>query len=106
MTKLGSVLLVLGGSALGATATVMLVGNAHAQMPPQNAPPPPENHRQWPPALAGAHYQYQCETKWERRYWSEGVQAQLNERGKQGWRWMGPLSYQVNGDVYCFERAY
>ena len=61
--------------------------------------------RQWPPAIAGAHYQYHCETKWEYRYWSDAVQAQINARGKDGWRWMGPLSI-ANPDVFCFERAY
>jgi hypothetical protein len=107
MTRLQSVLLVLGGSALGSIATVVLVGSAHAQTPPQNqSPPPSADRRQWPPAVVGAHYQYQCETKWDHRYWSDSVQAQINARGKEGWRWMGPLSLPVNTDVYCFERAY
>jgi len=106
MSQVRLVLLVLGSGALGAIATVMLVGNAHAQMPSQSPPPPQPNQRQWPPAVVGARYQYQCEAKWDHRYWSEGLQAQINERGKQGWRWMGPLSHANNPDVYCFERAY
>ena len=104
MTRLRSLLLLFAGGALGAIATVVLVGSAHAQTPTP-APPPPMERRQWPPALAGAHYQYHCETKWEYRYWSDGVQAQINARGKDGWRWMGPLSI-ANPDVFCFERAF
>jgi hypothetical protein len=108
MTKLSSVLLVLSGGALGAIATVALVGCVHAQtpMPTQNHPPPQGDQRQQVPAVVGAHYQYQCETKWEHRYWSDGIQAEINARGKQGWRWMGPLTFNAPTDVYCFERAY
>lgn len=104
--KLGSVLLVMGGGVLGAVAALALIGSAHAQAQPQNPPPPPpQQHRQWPPAVVGAHYQYQCAIKWDHRYWSDELQAQINARGQQGWRWMGPLT-PANPDVYCFERAY
>lgn len=104
--KLGSILLVLSGGVLGAVATVVLIGNAHAQVQPQNQPPRPQEQRQWPPAIVGARYQYQCAIKWDHRYWSDELQAQINARGQQGWRWMGPLTPNVNPDVYCFERAY
>jgi hypothetical protein len=109
MTKISSVLLVLSGSALGAIATVALLGSARAQVPvpaSQNHPQPVADQRQWVPAIVGAHYQYQCESKWEHRYWTDALQAKINERGKQGWRWMGPLTFYANSDVYCFERAY
>ena len=60
----------------------------------------------------GPRYQYMCQTKMDRRYWSPEVQAKLNELGGQGWQLLDTSTRNLgqgtnpNSDVYCFERRY
>jgi hypothetical protein len=102
-----TVLLLCAGMAIGLVLGGALMGHAVAQQQQGIAPPPPPPRvKQPPPSPGGTKFGYHCTTDWSHRYWSPEVVDALNDWGRKGWRWMGPLSGQGNGDVYCFERTY
>ena len=106
MKRLGPMLLLLGGMAIGGFG-VVVVGRAAAYTPPAAPPPPPPppRHPQPTAAPAGSRFQYRCETNLSHRYWSDEVLPKLNQYAASGWRWMGFLTYPNNQDVYCFEKV-
>jgi hypothetical protein len=89
--------IILASAALfvGVLAGGVLVGRATAQQPP------PQGYAQ--PQGYSPRFQYQCMTKWNDKYWSPEIAAQLNGMGAQGFRWMSEIRTD-NRDVYCFER--
>lgn len=97
MKRAKAILLIGAGMVVGLLAVPIIGGLAVAQPVPDRA-----GHAGALPS--NRQYRYRCEGPWDTRYWMSSPMQEINARGRQGWRWMGPMAGE-RSEMYCFERA-